>query len=220
MGNKIEEVMEDVGIKKEKDKKEIKKQKLTIKEIGLERLVIMLLCGIFLIVVTVPDFFTNNNKKTNTSSSSSMGQKTSSSTNNEGSSDYVDLYTNKMENQLKTMLKKVNGIGEVEVMITAKSSKELVALKNEPYSQESVNETDGDGGSRISSNVSNDSEAVLISEDGNSVPFIIKELEPEIEGVLVIAEGGGNQDVIYEIIEAVEVLFDVPTHKIKVMKMN
>ncbi|BCN30397.1 stage III sporulation protein AG [Anaeromicropila herbilytica] len=216
MENKMNQIVEDDGDKKEKGKK---KTKLTIKEIGLERLVILLLCGIFLIVLTIPDIFPKQSKKSSTSVDYKSSTQKLSATSVK-SNDYIDLYTSRLENELTTMLKKVNGIGQVEVMITAKSSKELVALKNEPYSQESVNETDGDGGSRISSNTSKENETVLVNQDGDSVPFIVKELEPQLEGVLVIAEGGDNPNVISEIIEAVEVLFDVPTHKIKVMKMN
>jgi stage III sporulation protein AG len=43
---------------------------------------------------------------------------------------------------------------------------------------------------------------------------------PEIEGVAVIAQGGGNSEIKKEIVEAVQVLFDIKAHKIKVMKMN
>jgi stage III sporulation protein AG len=41
-----------------------------------------------------------------------------------------------------------------------------------------------------------------------------------VEGVVVIAEGGGNAVVIKNITEAIQALFDVDTHKIKVMKRN
>ena len=39
-------------------------------------------------------------------------------------------------------------------------------------------------------------------------------------GVLVVAQGGDNPVVIKDIQEAVQVLFQVEAHKIKVMKMN
>ena len=45
-----------------------------------------------------------------------------------------------------------------------------------------------------------------------------QELSPRIEGVLVIADGGDNAIVIENITEAVQALFGVDTHKIKVMK--
>ncbi len=37
---------------------------------------------------------------------------------------------------------------------------------------------------------------------------------------MVIAEGGDNVLVIKDIVEAAEVLFNIPMHKVKVMKMS
>ena len=54
--------------------------------------------------------------------------------------------------------------------------------------------------------------------DGSSEPYVNTELSPGIEGVAVIAEGGGNPVVRQEITEAVQALFDVEAHKIKIMK--
>lgn len=202
----------------QKDKKE--KKKLNIKEIGLEKLIIMFLAGIFIIVLSFPDFFPKK-KESNTTSPKTQSITSGSNTSKESEDDNTDQYISTLEEKLKSALKKVEGIGDAEVMITLKASKELVTLKDTPYTQDTTNETDQNGGSRISSNITRSDESVLVtSEDGDSIPYVIKEIEPEIEGVVVIAEGGGNQTIVGEIIDAVEVLFDVPTHKIKVMKMN
>ena len=84
-----------------------------------------------------------------------------------------------------------------------------------------VNETDAQGGTR-QSNEASKSESSLYTKDGsgNDVPWVIKEMEPEIEGVLVAAEGGDNENVANEITQAVQVLFNIPVHKIKVVKMK
>ena len=47
-----------------------------------------------------------------------------------------------------------------------------------------------------------------------------KELTPEVAGVIVIAEGGDDPVAVENIIEAVQALFEIYTHKIKVMKRN
>ena len=59
----------------------------------------------------------------------------------------------------------------------------------------------------------------VFSENGSEkVPVIEKELRPEIEGIVVSAQGGGNAAVRAEISEAMEALFNIPAHKIKVLK--
>lgn len=51
-------------------------------------------------------------------------------------------------------------------------------------------------------------------------PYVSEALEPEIDGVLVIAQGADSQQTISEITQAVMALFGVEAHKIKVMKME
>ena len=109
----------------------------------------------------------------------------------------------------------VEGVGKVEVMITLKSSKESILNKDTPYEEEE--ETSGDSTRK---SVSSNEETVLIEQNGESVPYVVKELEPEIEGVVVIAQGGENASVQKNITEAVTALFDVSVNKIKVLKME
>jgi stage III sporulation protein AG len=192
----------------------MEKKKLSLKEIGIPKLVIIFMCGILLIILSFPSFFSGgDNKKTTTTTSEEISSTQTTK------SDYS--YEEEMEAKLQAALKKVEGIGNVEVMITLKSSKERITLKDTPYTQETLKETDSTGGTRQSDTIDNKEETVLQNNgSGGSTPYVIKELEPEIEGVLVIAQGGGSQTIISEIVDAVEVLFDVPAHKIKVMKMN
>lgn len=191
-----------------------KKKPLTIKEIGLPKIITLIAVGIFLLVLSVPGLFDmNTEKKESTSDTISM-------TNTQRSTDATSVYVENMEQELENALRKVDGIGDVEVMLTVKSSKEQVALKDGNNSQTSNSETDSQGGSRVESDTSKSEETVMSqSGSGETSPYVVKELCPEVEGVLVIARGGDNAKIISEINSAVQVLFDVPAHKIKVMKM-
>lgn len=128
----------------------------------------------------------------------------------------ADSYVSNLEQRLQELLRKVQGVGEVEVMITLKTEGEEVINKDERISEHSTGEL-----SKESGETSRDYEeetVVLEDSEGNQNPYIIKELKPEIAGVVVICEGGDNPVIIKEITEATEVLFSVSTHKIKVMK--
>lgn len=196
----------------------MEKKKFTLKEIGLPRLVMLLLAGILLILLTFPGIFGSKKIKDeptkdiiNSGTENDMNT-TSCSTN---------TYIEEMESKLCGILRKVSGIGEVEVMITLKNSKEQVPLKDRPYTQEGLNELDGEGGNRTNNKVQRDESTILVTnDDGNEVPYIISEIEPEVEGVLVVAEGGDDAEIILDIMETVEVLFDVPAHKVKVMRLS
>jgi stage III sporulation protein AG len=54
---------------------------------------------------------------------------------------------------------------------------------------------------------------------GNEIPFISKEIDPKITGVLIVCQGGDNEAVRKEITESLQALFDLDAHKIKVAKM-
>lgn len=192
----------------------MEKKKISLKEIGLPKLIMLLLAGILLIFLSVPSLF---DKEETVPNNNIELQEKDGNTTSYGPNNYITT----MEQKLENILKKVNGIGDVNVMITLKGTGEQVTLKDIPYTQESLNEVDGEGGSRTDSRVKREDSTVLIDNgSGKTEPYIIQELEPEVEGVVVVAEGGDNSRIIQDIMEAAEVLFGVPAHKVKVMKMN
>ena len=116
--------------------------------------------------------------------------------------------------KVENALAKVKGVGNVKVMITLASSSEKVVEKDQEMTSE-VQE--GESGGK---NTSSSETAVYANGNGEETPYVKQELSPRIEGVLVIADGGDNAIVIENITEAVQALFGVDTHKIKVMKHN
>lgn len=181
---------------------------LKVKEIGVFRLGLMIVAGIMLLVVSFPQKNTTEQKATKKVESVSE-------------TDELDAYIENMEERLTNVLEQVEGIGKVQVMITAKSSKEQIVLKDTPYSRSETEETDSQGGTRDSTQIESQENTVLEeAEDGSKNPYITMEMQPEIEGVVVIAKGAETNKIIAEINEAVTALFSVPSHKIKVMKMK
>ena len=61
---------------------------------------------------------------------------------------------------------------------------------------------------------------MLYDEDDNTKPYVTSNEYPQIEGVLVVAQGGGNPSVNAQISDAIFALFDVELHKIKIVKMS
>ena len=195
----------------------MEKKKISLKEIGLPKLAMIFVAGILLILLSVPNIFGKEEANKKTPDADSQLQQNETNTTSYDSNTFIA----DMEERLENILRKVNGIGDVEVMLTLKTSKEQVALKDSPYTKEGLNEVDGEGGSRTDNNIQREESTVLMTnEDGKTVPYIIQEYEPKVEGVVVIAEGGDDVRIIKDIMDAVEVLFDVPVHKVKVMKMS
>lgn len=127
-------------------------------------------------------------------------------------------YEQQLESRLKELLSHVEGVGEVEVMIVLKSSEEKVWRTDRNSSLSSTKETDSNGGTRDVRSQEISEDTILTGSGGAEGPLLEKELKPEIGGVVVSAAGGGSPVVQAEISAAVEALFDVPSHKIKVLK--
>lgn len=130
----------------------------------------------------------------------------------------TDSYEAELESRVRDILKTVDGVGEVDVMIILKSSSEKVLHADVSSKLSVTDETDSSGGSRQIRSEESDTSTVMISGDSRSEPVIEKEIRPELSGIIISAGGGGNPSVCAEISAAMEALFDLPAHKIKVLK--
>lgn len=179
-----------------------------------DRLVIMLLCGVLLLIIALP---------MNTGTDSGTDKITEQNAGGEGTGSYS--YARYLEQHLEEILSQVKGAGEVSVMITLTDSGERIVEKDTESTTETVKEEDSQGGSRTTMNDSRSETSVYNSGSGESLssggePYVTKEKTPVVGGIIVIADGGDNGVVVQNITEAIQALFDVDTHKIKVMKRS
>ncbi len=180
-----------------------------LKKINKSYLLAAALIGILLLVIGIP---TDQGAK-GTEKKESSPPAVSGST--------YDSYQKRVERQLEQMLSAMEGVGKAEVMITLKDEGESVVEKDMTRTEEHTTEQENQGSSRENSSISIQEES-LYTKDGsqNEIPFVTKEKNPQVEGVLVVAEGGGNVQVVKNISEAILALFPIEAHKIKVVKMN
>lgn len=127
------------------------------------------------------------------------------------------LYAARLEERLTQALNQTAGVGEVQVMITLKASRELVVEKEQPVRHSTTHESDSLGGDRTVSEVDSDENTVYRTDGSLSEPYVVKTLPPQIEGILVVAEGAGSGTVNRTIVEIVQALFDIEAHKVKVV---
>lgn len=127
-------------------------------------------------------------------------------------------YEKQLEKRVEEILSHVDGVGTVDVMIVLKTSAEKVLHVDISSSRSAEEEKDSTGGNRKNESESRE-QATVLTESGNGrTPVIEKEIYPEIAGIVVSASGGGNPAVRAEISAAMEALFGLPAHKIKVLK--
>lgn len=186
-----------------------------IRNLKKDQLLILLLLGILLVVIAIPAGREDEVAGGGVLESGS-GEETV-----EGTAGSQAEYVKYMEEKLADTLSQIEGAGEVTVMITLESSAERIVEKDETYEGETVTESDSQGGSRDTDQSSREESTVYAQGDGqDGMPYISKELSPKIGGVVVIAPGGEKAQVKQNITEAVEALFGVESHKIRIMKKH
>ncbi len=179
-----------------------------------DRLVIALLVGVLLLVIALP---VSDGKK---DALTDRRERTDAASIRDGGDSDGENYADYLEGKLAAVLSKVEGVGRTEVMVTLASGSERIIEKDTDSESESVQETDSQGGSRSTIHNVSSKQTVYSGGDGNGEPYVTKEMTPVVEGVIVIAEGGDDAVTVQNITEAVQALFEIDTHKIKVMKSN
>ena len=182
------------------------------KKLKKDQWLILFLAGILLLVIAIP---TNCGGDRETDGGSSAAD-TVQSASDSSSADYEEQLEQRLANALSSM----DGVGKVQVMITFRDSGEAVVEKDTSYSSQEQTAESAEGEVTENSQTESSETTVYSSDSDDGAPFVSKQNLPAIEGVLVVAEGGGNQAVAANICEAVEALFGLEAHKIKVVEMN
>lgn len=117
-----------------------------------------------------------------------------------------------LEQKLKTTLEKVEGAGRVEVIINYDSSAELVPAVSEDLD---TSATKGDG----KTTETESRRTNIAKSSGSSDALILKERQPDVRGVIVVAEGADDISLKVRLLNAVTTLLDVAPNKVEILKM-
>lgn len=120
-----------------------------------------------------------------------------------------------LEEKMEEFFGGIEGVGKVKVMITYKSSSEKV-VADETNERESKN----NDGNKVSTETSKEVKKVIVNGGSGNQALVVKELSPEIEGIVIIAQGGGDVFVKDALLRAAQALTDVPSYKIEILKMG
>lgn len=176
-----------------------------------EKAAIYVLLGIFLLLIASPSAF-QSKKKLKENEKTTIDE-------NYDKNNKKDEYIDTLENRLEQIIEGMEGVGKTHVMITLRDNGEKILDKNQPYENETKKEQSNE--SKIeSTRTRNESETVLTELDGNTIPIVIQERYPMIEGVVVVCDGGGNSTVALHIKEVIQALFSVDAHKVVVCERN
>ncbi len=194
-----------------------------------DRLSVLILVGILLLVIALPVGGNKEGQQKGESGEKNLGIQLSGATSTESqgtlqeSQKYGPVsmeYEKQMEQRLLDLLEVMAGVGEARVMITLQASQELLLDKESNENCSETRETDSTGGNRTILQQSGEETTVLLNQDGNNQPICVKTIYPQVEGVVVAAQGAGTGDISKQISELVQVLFGIDAHRVKIVRLE
>ncbi|MFA5528338.1 MAG: hypothetical protein WC996_06940 [Peptostreptococcales bacterium] len=117
------------------------------------------------------------------------------------------------EKKLETILSKIKGVGEVHVMITYETGREIIPAVDISENIQTKEEKSQNG--QISLDTSKDSRQNIVTVN-NSDMLVLKEIKPKVKGVIIVAEGSNDLVIRNDIIRATAAVFDIYVDKIVV----
>ncbi|MDR1703793.1 MAG: hypothetical protein LBS19_03790 [Clostridiales bacterium] len=126
-----------------------------------------------------------------------------------------------LESRMEEILSLVEGAGTVKVLVNYSQGTEMVVARNSTSDVHVTDELDAAGGTREQNQSKiQDSVMTLRGQEGGEEPLVLYEIPPKIEGVIIVAEGGGEMLVKDALIRAASVLLGIDLHKVTVLKMT
>lgn len=127
----------------------------------------------------------------------------------------LDKYINELERKTEKIVSKIDGAGKSKIMITADTSKENEYAVNENKSQDILGQN-----TVLDQQTQIQKEIVIIEQNNDDSALVVKVIEPQIRGVLVLCEGANEPKVAEEITNAIKTVLGVSYNKICVLKLK
>lgn len=207
LGNKLKKL---INIEEEKQEGNNKKK--------IENLVFLVV--ILIITVVAINAIWNGNSKKNKQDENSQNSKQLAQNMNNTTIETSSNTSKELEKNLETILSRIQGVGEVKVFINYSESSEIIPMYNEASKNSNTEETDTQGGIRKIQEQDSQKEIIYKEENGEKMPITKKVVEPKVQGAIITAKGASDVNIKTSIIQAVEAVTGLATHKIQVFEMN
>ncbi len=117
--------------------------------------------------------------------------------------------------QIGQVLGQVEGAGEVMVSLTLESGPEKDYALNVSDDRSTVEEKDTNGGTRVTTGVNHKADVVFAQ--GQKEALVIKEIGPQVKGILILADGAKDSEIKARLTVAVGAMLNIPAHRIMVL---
>lgn len=139
---------------------------------------------------------------------------------NPGSSNDISTMEKNTARDLEEILSQIDGVGDVRVTVNLASTAEKDFAINTNVDSKSTQEHDQRGGNRTVTETNEQDQMVLVrvNQGSKEDPVVVKEMKPEVKGVIVLADGVSDPFVKANVMKAAQVYLDIPLYRVIVLQ--
>jgi len=189
---------------------------------GVYSLVIMLICGVLLLLASQLFARLGNGADISVLPLATSGREEQDYINDHMPDDAASAATlsSYLTQQLEDIFSLVAGAGDVRVMILMGDAANVFA-RNSQENVAATTEDDGEGGVRNIHTTNSSATYVMVRRsDGSEAPLMLQEVSPAIEGIIIVAQGGGDVVVRDALTRAAQAALGIAPHRIQVLEMR
>lgn len=176
---------------------------------------------LLMITIVIINIIWNGNKQVTKQENNTAYKQLASNNQNVTKVENQMVMTNdSLAEQLELILSKIQGVGEVKVFVNYSESSEVIAMYNETTKISNTEESDTSGGTRKIQETDSQKDIIYQEDSGEKTPITQKIVQPKVEGAIITAKGANNVETKTNIIQAVEAVTGLATHKIQVFEMD
>lgn len=175
---------------------------------------------LLIITIVVINLIWNGNKQVTKQDNNTTSKQLASSDSITTTNVNNMMTTDNLAEQLEAILSKIQGVGEVKVFVNYSESSEVIAMYNETTKTSNTEENDTSGGTRKIQETDLQKDIIYQEDNGEKTPITQKIVQPKVEGAIITAKGANKAEIKTNIIQAVEAVTGLATHKIQVFEMN
>ena len=114
----------------------------------------------------------------------------------------------------------VSVLGEAQVWVTLESGVEYVYLQEEVRNTDTTKDYDSEGVKTLREKDNSEQKYILVNKNGEEQPLIQKQLEPTVQGVVVVCEGASSAQVNEQIVNAVTCALGISSNRVYVAQLT
>lgn len=171
-------------------------------------------------VLLAVSFLTTGRKKSTSPTNGGVESPIANASEDGAKSKEILSYEETQRKELVSILNKMDGVGEVEVMMHFASGEVKVPAIDQNTQVSVTEEADRDGGKRVQEQQTDGSKIVMSGNGSENEPFILQTYKPQITGIVIVAEGAESEKVKYDVQTAISSLYGLSLDKVNVYPMQ